>query len=452
MINKLTLDLMYWLPWIVIPMLVEILPAIINFIILFIKRTCKRKEKHIDKLPEITIIIPVYNSQDTLYECVKSIDASIYPNELIDVILVDNKSKDDSFSVFKKCQQDFDDLSLKWTKSSQGKSRALNLALFNATGKYIINIDSDGKLEKNALYNMIKKFETNEDIHCMTGIILTDADLIEETKGFFLRQIQNIEFMEYVQAFLAGRNFDSELNNIFTLSGAFSAFKKSTILNTQLYNTDTICEDTHLTFQIKKNLKKKVALCEDAIFIVDPIESLNKLYTQRQRWQIGELEVLHMFYDKKSMNLFKIITDKNVRLLLYDHTFAFPRIIWSFALIVIALEQYYSITTVLIALGIIYICYVIIHLLYFLTNYLFLSKFKDIKFKYCKKVLYLLLLPIYNTLTFIIRMSGIINSITRRSTWKTLTLKEEFTLIKNQIIKDLSFNWFKKERQDSEPK
>lgn len=446
-IRNLAIEAMSWLPWLVIPIIIEIIPAIGNFILLIVKKIFKDKEIEIGKLPEISIIVPVYNSSQTLYACLESIDKSTYPNELIDIILVDNKSTDDSFAVFQKCQNDFKDLYIRWTHSSQGKSRALNLALFNTNGKYIINIDSDGKLEKNALMNMIKRFESDESIHCMSGSILTDADLIKKTKGFLLRQIQNIEYMEYVQAFLAGKNFDSELNNVFTLSGAFSAFRKSTILSTQMYNTDTICEDAQLTFQIKKNLGKRVALCENAIFIVDPIESLNKLYTQRQRWQIGELEVFHMFYNKKNMNLSKIITDKNIRLLLYDHTFAFPRIIWAYALFAIALEKYYSMKTIMIALGIIYICYLITHLLYFLTNCLFLSKFKDIRFEYMKKVLYLFLLPIYNLITFTIRVTGIINSLTRQSTWKTFTLSEELGLIKEQIISDLSFGWLKKKNK-----
>ena len=446
MIKMLAIESMSWLPWIIIPILIEIIPAIGNFILLIIKSFVKPKERYIEKLPEITIMIPVYNSESTLYECLKSINDSTYPNELIDIILIDNKSKDDSFKIFQQSQKEFYTLSMQWTHSEQGKSKALNLALFNASGKYIINIDSDGKLEKEAIYNLIKKFETNDDIHCMTGVILTDPNLIKNTKSFFLKQIQKIEFMEYVQAFLAGRNFDSELNNIFTLSGAFSAFRKSTILNTQMYDTNTICEDTQLTFQIKNNLNQKVSLCENAIFLVDPIESMSKLYTQRQRWQIGELEVFHIFFDKKKMNLLNIFKSKNIRLLLYDHTFAFPRIIWYFALFIIAIEKYYNMKTILIAVVIIYFCYLFNHLCYFVTNCLFLRNFKDLKYEYTKKIGYLFLLPFYNLITFFIRMAGIINSLTRQSTWKTYTLKEELQLIKNQIISDFSFNWIKKNK------
>ena len=82
-----------------------------------------------------------------------------------------------------------------------------------------------------------------------------------------------MEFGEYCQAFLSGRNFQSELNSIFTLSGAFSAFRKSAIMKTQLYNTDTLCEDTHVTFQVRFQMKKRVALCPNAIFFEDPIDN-----------------------------------------------------------------------------------------------------------------------------------------------------------------------------------
>ena len=98
--------------------------------------------------------------------------------------------------------------------NASGKSRALNLALYNSEGKYIINLDSDGLLEKNALINMITRFETDTDLNCMTGAILTVPEQIKKYKGFFPRLLRNLEFMEYAQAFLAGRSYASELNSV----------------------------------------------------------------------------------------------------------------------------------------------------------------------------------------------------------------------------------------------
>ena len=166
----------------------------------------------------------------------------------------------------------------------------------------------------------------------MTGTILTNPEMIKAEKNPFRRIFQKTEFYEYAQAFLAGRNFEAELNSIFTMSGAFSAFRKSTILKTQLYNTETVCEDTHVTFQVRKLLHQKIAICENAVFFVDPIENLQKLCLQRQRWQRGELEVAHMFMDRGSV-VKGFLTNFMTRVIMFDHTFAFPRMIWYFALI-----------------------------------------------------------------------------------------------------------------------
>ena len=298
-LNEIVKEMVFWMSWIIIPFIMEIIPAIYGFIIL-IKKKLLSKEDYIPiRLPEITLIIPVYNSSTTLRGCLESVYLSNYPNRLITIFLVNNQSLDNSFEVFCQCQNEFPELSMQWLNSKQGKSRALNMAVFNSEGKYIINIDSDGKLEKDAINNMVIRFEQNSNIDCLTGAILIDPELIENTEGFLLRFLRRCEMFEYGQSFLAGKNFESEMDSIFTISGAFSAFRKSVILKTQLYNTDTVCEDAHVTFQVRKLLKKRVHLCENALFFVDPIDNFNKLYTQRQRWQRGEIEVVHMFFFKE---------------------------------------------------------------------------------------------------------------------------------------------------------
>ncbi|MBO5353508.1 MAG: putative glycosyltransferase, exosortase G system-associated [Lachnospiraceae bacterium] len=448
MFSWLADELYAWMSWLIIPFIVEIIPAIGNFIIL-IRKTIRCRiypERELDFLPQISLLIPVYNSAGTLEGCIDSIDKSTYPNELIDVILVNNKSPDNSFEIYVKCQEKYKTLKMQWLNAGQGKSKALNLALFNSEGKYIINIDSDGKLEEHALYNMVRKFENNKDIHCMTGIILTEPPLVEQTKKKALRFLQRIEFLEYGQAFLVGRNYNSEYNTIFTLSGAFSAFRKSTILKTQLYNTNTICEDAHLTMQVKKLLNQAVALCESAIFMVDPIESMEKLYTQRQRWQIGELEVFHMFHGTHNLKYRRFFSDANIRLLCVDHTVAFPRLIWCFALVALGFYKY-SMKMIATAMFWIYMMYVLVAFLNWIACICFLWDYEDLRKYYIQKFFYLFALPGYNMITFFIRMAGIVNSITRGSSWKTLTYKEEFRLIKEAIKDDFTLKKEKKERE-----
>ena len=139
-------EILFWVAWIILPLIIEIIPAGVNFVLLIVKYFRKRCRKIVDPVlfPEITIIIPVYNTESTLRKCLDSIHNSSYDNRLITVFLVDNGSTDDSFRVFEECQMEYSDLTMQWLVSNQGKSKALNKALFNSRGKYIINVDSDG--------------------------------------------------------------------------------------------------------------------------------------------------------------------------------------------------------------------------------------------------------------------------------------------------------------------
>ena len=426
----------FWGGWILIPFLMEIIPAL-GSVILLVKRNKRRKVERaeIKVFSEISLIIPVYNSADTLFQCIESINNSTYPNDRIRIFLVNNKGQDNSFEVYADCQRKFPDLIMQWLNAEQGKSRALNLALYNSEGKYIINLDSDGVLEKNALVNMITKFESDTELNCMTGAILTMPELIMKYKHFFPRLLRNLEFMEYAQAFLAGRSYASEMNAVYTLSGAFSAFRKSAVLKSWMYNTDTICEDTHITFQMRYKQNERVEVCEDALFFVDPIEDVNKLYTQRQRWQRGSLEVAQMFMDKdfKVKNIFSNIS---VKTLMYDHTFAFPRLIWYLALICLMVMGY-SGKVIVISTGIIFAMYTLIGYMYFATVLYFLNINKEVKKYYRNHWWCILFLPFFNFAVFFIRMAGIINSINTDSAWRTRNLTDERIAFTEVIKRDI---------------
>lgn len=433
-ISRLMNSIIFWSAWMIIPFMMEIIPSIGTIIVLLKRKKRPKQDGKPIIYPEISIIIPVYNSAGSLEACIKSIYDSEYPNDRIRVFLVNNKSRDNSFQVFSECQERYPELIMQWLNSQQGKSRALNLALYNSSGKYIIHIDSDGLLEKSALRHMVERFEADLSVNCMTGAICTNPAMIEEYPHGFSRLFRKLEFMEYAQAFLAGRNYASEKNAIYTLSGAFSGFRKSAILKSWLYSTDTICEDTHITFQMKYLQKEKIKICEKAIFFVDPIEDMDKLYTQRQRWQRGSLEVSKMFM-RFGLNPFKLVSDVTVRTLMYDHTFAFPRLVWYVALICL-LFLGYSGKIIGISMFGIFAMYIIIGYFYFFSILGFLSEFENLCQYYRKQWWVIAFLPFFNLFVFFIRMAGIINSIDADSAWKTRTLTEERASAKAQVQKD----------------
>lgn len=426
----------FWAAWIVIPIIMEIIPAFGSVVLLVRRRLKTRKPAPKPTIaPQITLIIPVYNSADSLGNCIRSIANSTYPNESMRIFAVNNNSTDNSFEAFAQCQREFPNLIMQWMDAAQGKSRALNLALFNSEGKYIVHIDSDGTLEPHALENLVDRFEADSSINVATGVIMTDPDMVDAFPRGKSRLFRKLEFIEYAQAFLAGRNFASEINYIYTLSGAFTAFRNNAILTSWLYNTDTICEDTQITFQMRYQQHQRLHVCENAVFLADPIESVDKLYTQRQRWQRGSLEVASMF-DGEDLSLKRGISDVNVNTLLYDHTFAFPRMIWYVALICL-LAVGYSGEMVLQAMGAIYVLYVVCGYLYFAAVVSFLKPFDHLRRYYLRQWWLIPVLPLFNFVVFFIRLAGIVNSIGTSSSWKTMTLSEERSQFSGVVAGDV---------------
>ena len=95
MVKIILNSFLFWGGWIIIPFIMEIVPAL-GSVFLLIRRNLRHKlhKKELEVYPEITLIIPVYNSADTLYGCIRSINDSTYPNDRIRIFLVNNKGKD----------------------------------------------------------------------------------------------------------------------------------------------------------------------------------------------------------------------------------------------------------------------------------------------------------------------------------------------------------------------
>jgi putative glycosyltransferase (exosortase G-associated) len=419
----------FWGIWLVIPLLVDVLIGVFSGLIVIISYL-RRKRTTLEYYPYITILVPIYKSNKTLEGCLQSIVDQTYPIKNIMVILINNGPEDGSHDIFSSIQERHSNLRMRWIDSSQGKSKALNKGLYMAEGKYIINVDSDGVLEKNAILRVVEKFEADQQIYAATGVVLIDDQLIEKTESLALKLMQRCELFEYIESFVVGRGFQSWGNTMFTVAGAFSCYRKDIVLRTQLYNNETLGEDIHMTSQIRNFNKGKIALCEDAFFFVDPIDSWDKLYIQRQRWQRGALEVSSLFNSssKKQKSLKNILQIT----MLKDHTLVFPRFIWIFAMMYLVFLDY-PISMIIGANLIMYFVYVLNSLLYYFVSRLYLKDVDRVS-KYVTRHFYIvLILPIYRFAVFFMRLAGIINSAQKYAAWNAQTLTEERKIVGDRL-------------------
>jgi len=106
---------------------------------------------------KVSIIIPVYNSQQYLEECIESAINQTYPN--IEIIAVDDGSTDNSLKILKKYSNKIKIIS----KENGGSASALNQGIKIAKGEWIKRLDSDDVLYPDAVENLVSIGKNIED-------------------------------------------------------------------------------------------------------------------------------------------------------------------------------------------------------------------------------------------------------------------------------------------------
>lgn len=130
------------------------------------------------RVPKVSIIMPVYNAQNYLKESIQSVLSQTYEN--FELILVDDGSKDDSYSMCR-AFADKDDRIRLFQKKNGGPGSARNYGLDNAKGDYILFADSDDVVVPDCLEILLSLMqENNADAVIYNFDILTpEGQLLE---------------------------------------------------------------------------------------------------------------------------------------------------------------------------------------------------------------------------------------------------------------------------------
>lgn len=114
----------------------------------------------------ISIIIPVYNVESYIEQCLTSIQKQTYEN--FEVILVNDGSTDSSLEI---CHsfRDADERFRVFTKPNEGQGIARNFALTKCSGELVTFIDSDDAVEIHYLENLIRPFQVSSEIDLVIG-------------------------------------------------------------------------------------------------------------------------------------------------------------------------------------------------------------------------------------------------------------------------------------------
>jgi cellulose synthase/poly-beta-1,6-N-acetylglucosamine synthase-like glycosyltransferase len=275
--------------------------------------------------PPITMIVPAHNEEKSIRVAVRNLLELDYPE--LEIIVVNDGSEDRTLDEMReefrlrpvrtvyipeaKCapvrglyRSELDGRLLIIDKESGGsKADAVNAGLNAATSPYVCVVDADSVLERDALLRiMVPIMADPKRVVAVGGIIrVLNGSVIE---GGHLKRvrlprnsIEVIQVIEYLRAFLIGREAWGQGNMLMIISGAFGVFRTDLVRAVGGYRSRAIGEDFDLVARLHRHLlEKRVGYHID--FVPDPMcwtevpSDLRSLARQRARWQKGLLGML----------------------------------------------------------------------------------------------------------------------------------------------------------------
>ena len=123
---------------------------------------------------DLSVIIPCYNVEEYVEDCIKSVLKNKVPN--MEIILVNDGSPDNSLEILRRYEKKYPDLIKVLDQKNQGLSMGRNNGVKIAKGRYIAFVDSDDSIEPGMYKAMLKKAKEKDFdvVACGVNIIYPD--------------------------------------------------------------------------------------------------------------------------------------------------------------------------------------------------------------------------------------------------------------------------------------
>ena len=257
--------------------------------------------------PLVSIIVPAYNEEIVIANCVNSILASKYKN--FEIILVDDGSSDGTLSEMAKFR-DLPQVKV-LTQGNAGKAAALNNGFRSSKGEVLFFVDADGIFLPNTIREMLFGFSSVK----VGAVCGSDAPVNLDRPLTRLMAIQTHVGTGMVRRALA------EINCLPIVSGNIGAFRRSVLEQTmdasgfpihsreyrfwpflrtrkegEPFTSGFIGEDLELTWRIHR-AGYRVNFAPHALVRAEVPSTVKNLWKQRVRWARGLLQTVSLHTD-----------------------------------------------------------------------------------------------------------------------------------------------------------
>lgn len=237
-----------------------------------------------EPLPAVSVVIPAYNEEGYVGECIESVLAADYPTEKLELLVVDDGSSD---GTFREAAEYVDRGPVRvLQKENGGKYSALNYAMSFVTGTVVVPIDADCTVGEKALETIVAPLRADPNVGAVAG----DVRIANR-----MNLLTHTQMLEYVVGINLYRRLYDALRAIPVVPGCLGAFRYSALEHIDNYDPDTLTEDFDVTIQLLKAGYEVRA--STAVTYTEAPETWSDFYRQRIRWYRGNAETLFKHFE-----------------------------------------------------------------------------------------------------------------------------------------------------------
>lgn len=235
--------------------------------------------------PAISIIVPIYNAESTLQECIESIINQNYKD--FELILVDDGSVDNSYNIcssYARCDERITVVHQK----NQGVSVARNTGLDIAKGQWITFIDSDDYIEQDYFFEGIDD-SVDLVMLCIKDLFVSDDTIrqsVSYSKNKYLEGVElNLFLKEYIDSIL----FRTPWSKL---------FKRSIIGSLRFHKDMTIAEDSCFVLSYLSGINRLMQIHSGSYVVRTSSQTTIEKYGVSVEKAIMSLQKLQLAYEK----------------------------------------------------------------------------------------------------------------------------------------------------------
>ena len=242
-----------------------------------------------DPAPFVTVLVAARDEERHIHACLLSLLTQDYPTDLYEVVVVNDRSTDDTAAIIARLTESHPNLVVVDITDEPvdmtGKQNALRVAIRHCRGEFIVNTDADCVAPTKWVSLMVSRFAP--DVGLVIGVSLTHA---RGKEAPLLARVQSLDLAFLLHTAIGSAGW----NNPASCIGNNFAYRREALDEIGGYDAlpPTLTEDALLmrTLHTDTDWRITAASHPEAVMLTEPADSWRAFYQQRARWINGGRE------------------------------------------------------------------------------------------------------------------------------------------------------------------